>query len=429
MLCFFRKLVTKINHFKAFNLYFLFTIPSVFALEGIDGLTQNLYDQNLEIKSLENTISAKKALQKSSQSNFYPTLNLVTGYNKNKLNETTLNDSGLHNSGIVTYFEGKLNLYNGGRNNYLSLQKEIDIRLSKTELEIKKRDLKNELIKNLSEMITIHRLQSILEEEIKENNLQKKMAFKKVESGLTGKVDQFEFELRENELEIEKKQLIQKHVEIHQNLFSIYGREFEDSSIDRIKFTPIEELKSIEHLHPEINLEVQKTELIQLKNTLERKEITSEFLPTLDLIYAAGKVTPNNPIFSRLNEYKGSLLLTIPLFSGLSTYYNLHASKENQLSLEKNTFQNKVNTFSKSTILKSKIDEIASLYEINERKIELSKKYFELTMAEYKKGIKNSPDVVNATQLMFTSQKKKLEYLNSLETLKITLNTIGASNL
>ena len=75
-------------------------------------------------------------------------------------------------------------------------------------------------------------------------------------------------------------------------------------------------------------------------------------------------------------------------------------------------------------ILKNKIAKLSELYKLNEIKYTNSQKYFDLTLAEYKRGVKNSPDLVGATERLFSSKKKKYEMLKDLEILKAKLENL-----
>jgi hypothetical protein len=44
---------------------------------------------------------------------------------------------------------------------------------------------------------------------------------------------------------------------------------------------------------------------------------------------------------------------------------------------------------------------------------------------EYKRGVKNSPDLVGATERWFSSQKRKYELLKELELAKIKLENLN----
>lgn len=58
---------------------------------------------------------------------------------------------------------------------------------------------------------------------------------------------------------------------------------------------------------------------------------------------------------------------------------------------------------------------------INEKRLVSAKKYYELTLSEYRRGIKNSPDLVDATERWFESKKKKYEIKKDLEVIRSKL--------
>ena len=119
-----------------------------------------------------------------------------------------------------------------------------------------------------------------------------------------------------------------------------------------------------------------------------------------------------------------SEIITIPLFSGLDTYYKVKSSNLNISANEKLLNQKRLDVESEFSVLKNKIVELAKLFKINEQKLENSQKYFELTLGEYRRGIKNSPDLVGATERLFSSKKKQVEILKELEILKIQIETL-----
>ena len=145
------------------------------ALVGINELTQSLYQKNQELSSLEKNVESKEALSQSSNSVYYPTLNAVGGYGQNKTDDLAATQKG-----YLGYVEGKLNLFRGFKDQSIANQIDIDVQISKLDLEFKKRELRKDLTEVASSMVYLHKLQTILEEEYKVTQLQKQMAAKKV---------------------------------------------------------------------------------------------------------------------------------------------------------------------------------------------------------------------------------------------------------
>lgn len=399
----------------------LFISLSAKALEGINILEKNLFEKNQEFLALQMQMESKKALNSSLGSGYYPTLNIVGGLGQNQTDDRPIPEKG-----YLGYAEGRFNIYRGFKDQVINAQRNLDLQLIKLEIESKKRNLRSQLIEIASNIIFLHKLQSILEEENKVTQIQKKMAAKKVAAGLTGSVDNLEFELRENEIQIEQKQINQQHQEAHQNFVRLFGEDIADSKFEKLDFSSAEKLTKIaDQINLENTLDYQKTELRLKQFDLEKKEIKSEFLPSLDFTYGVGRITPSEDSPMKFNEFRYALLLTVPLFSGFDTYYKIKAAALNYQSAEKLKVQTQNNIHSDFNITKIKILELSVLFQINEKKLVISQKYFDLTLAEYKRGIKNSPDLVGATERLFLSKKKKYELLKELEILKVRIENFS----
>lgn len=398
----------------------IFSALASHALEGLDGFSESLFQRNPEIKFLEMNVESKEALSRSSISGYYPTLNAIGGWGQYKTD-----DLPSAQKGYLGYLEGRWNLFRGFKDQSILGQTKIDFQLSSLELEIKKRALRLQLTEIASRTILLHKLQSILEEEFKITQIQKQMAAKKVGAGLTGSVDKLEFELRESELQIIQKQIDQQHHEAHQDFFKLFGEGVSDAMLEKLEFSKLENLvQTPDQLKIENALEYKKIELIHSRSELEKKEIKSEFLPALDFTYSFGRLTPMADSSLKFNESKYAIQLTIPLFSGFETHYKTKSASLASQSLEKLKRQRRNDIAAEFNILKTKTIEMNSLYQINEKKLLNSQKYFDLTLSEYKRGIKNSPDLVSATERLFSSKKKKYEILNDLEILKVKIENL-----
>lgn len=393
---------------------------TVKALVGLESLESKLIENNQELLSLRQQIEAKETLYSASRSSFYPIINAVGGWQQNKTDEFTTAQKG-----SIGYLEGRYNLFNGFKDYAFLNQKDVDLNLAKIELEAKTRALRLELTEIISEMIGLHRLQNILEEEFKITQIQKQMAAKKVSAGLTSTVDNLEFDLRESEIQIQKNQTEQLHKEAHQKLMKIYGEDIADVELDKLTFSSLNELVgSSKDFSIENNPDYKKSKLNLTKAEFEKTEARSDFIPKLDFFFSAGRLTPSEESPVKFNELKYGVTLTIPLFSGFETYYKTKSAVFQTHSAEKIRNQKKNDVLAEFNILKNKMHELGELYKINELKLSNSQKYFDLTNSEYKRGVKNSPDLVGATERWFSSKKKKYAILKDLEILKVKIENL-----
>ena len=405
-------------NFKSGLILGLFLSLRAYALIGADQIFKSVEASNKEVLALQKNEESKQASDKASFSGFLPTLSAVGGWQRYNVDDPIKAEKGFNG-----YLEGKLNIFRGFKDNSLSNRRSIELQIAQIELETKKREIRLELTRILGDMISLHKLQNILQEEYSVNQNQKKMAQKKVSAGLTSSVDNLEFELRENEILLEQKKIDQEHEENHLNFLKIAGATFQDSDLGKMDFSPESVYAGIQEKNiPDQNLGLQKAKLNQSLAEIERNEIRSDFLPTLDFMYAVGRITPTEENSFKLNESKYGVQLTIPLFSGFETYYKSKSASLLSQSLENTKDQIRNTVKADYEISIKKLKELNYSFQINDKKIVNAEKYYNLTLAEYKRGIKNSPDLVSATERYFSAKKKKLEILKNMELVKIKID-------
>ncbi|MDG0817673.1 TolC family protein [Bdellovibrio svalbardensis] len=405
---------------KRFLLVSLFVGLKAFGMEGLTSLEQQLSEKNQTLEALKNELRAKEHILQSSYSNYYPTFNAVGGWG-----DKYVDDPGERDKGYFGYIDGRLNLFNGFKHVSTSDQRTIEAKLTELEYEQTRRDLKMQLIEVTSEMIYLHKLQEILFEEEKITKSQKSWAQKKVSAGLTSSVDNLEFDLREDEIRIQHRQIDQLHKESHLRLVHLFGADVADSDLDKLNFTSVAKLTDVPTFSPEKNLDNQKATLQSRLSEAEKKNIKADFMPTVDFVYSFGRLTPSENSPMKFNESNYALQVVIPLFTGFDTVYKNRSADSNLASSKARSAQTQVDSLSLFNALSEKIKELSDLYVINERKLESSKKYFDLTVSEYKRGIKNSPDLVSATERWFSSQKRKFELLKELELTRVKLDNLN----
>ena len=405
---------------KEFLLISLFLGLNASAMEGISNLEQQLSENNKTLEALKNDLQSKENILKSSYSNYYPTLNAVGGWGENRVD-----DPGGRDKGYFGYIDGRLNLFNGFKNASISDQNKIEVQLSALEYESTRRELRQQLIEVTSEMIYLHKLQEILVEEEKVTKSQKSWAGKKVTAGLTSAVDNLEFELREDEIRIQQRQIDQLHKESHLKLVQLFGADVSDNDLSKLAFTDISKLTELSLFTPEQNLANQKATLQARLAELGKKSIKADFMPSVDFFYSFGRLTPSENTPLNFNETKYGLQVVIPLFAGFDTLYKSRAANSNISSSKARLNQTQIDSQSLFNSLSEKMKELSDLYNINERKLESSRKYFEMTVGEYKRGIKNSPDLVGATERWFSSQKRKYELLKDLELTRVRIDSLN----
>lgn len=378
-------------------------------------LESRLLASNQELKSLQQDIAAQDSLKKSTYSPFLPSLNAVGGLARIK------NDRD-DDKGQVGYLQGSANLFAGfkDRANF-DIQKK-NLELSRLNYEIRLRSAKEELTEILTSMIGLHQLEKILDEEFKITQTQKQMAARKVSAGLTSHVDNYEFDLRESEIEIQRRNIAREHDAVHKKLNALFNQEIPDKEIEGISFATTGAIaKEVNLTSFENHPLVRKAQIEEQIAESEKTSMSSEFLPKIDLSYSFGRLTPTEDEV-KYNESEVALLVTIPLFSGFDTYHKRKSAVANLSAKEHAKNQVFLNVKSQFEQLKLRAKELVELYQIIDKKLLVAEKYYNLTLSEYKRGVKNSPDLVGATERYFDSKKKKIDLQKELELVQVQLN-------
>lgn len=390
-------------------------LPFIAKAQTRADLESRLISSNQDLKSLQQEISAQESLKKSAYSPFLPTLNAVGGLAKIK---TDTDDE----KGQVGYLQGTANLFSGFKDRANFDLENQKLELSRLNYEIRLRTAKEELTEILNSMIGIHQLEIILNEEFRITQTQKQMAARKVNAGLTSQVDNYEFDLRESEIEIQKRDISREHEAAHQKLNALFNQEIPDSELAGLAFATTGSLAK------DLNLSSYDNHPLVLKAKIEEQiaesektSVNADFLPKLDLNYSFGRLTPAEDEI-KYNESEVSLLITIPLFSGFDTYNKRKSAVANLAAKEHTKNQVILNIKSQFEQLKSRAKELVELYQIIDKKLLSAEKYYNLTLAEYKRGVKNSPDLVGATERYFDSKKRKIEIQKELDLIQVQLN-------
>lgn len=384
--------------------------------ETRQNLESRLINSNLSLAALKSEIESQRYIKKSSYSAFMPSLNAIGGIARSSIDSTEL-------SGQLAYLQGSFNVFSGFKDKAHANLEDVKTELSQVNYEIAEKQLKENLNEIISSMLSLHKLEEILNEEVKITKAQKAMAIKKVNAGLTSQVDLYEFELRENELEIQKRDIMREHQVVHEKTNALFNEEIKDSDFDGLSFSTSENIRKNINLNSfENHPLIKKSKLDDRSVEAEKKIVSSDFWPRLDLYYSFGQITPNDTKLT-YDESEVRLLMTIPLFSGFESYYKRKSAIANKQSKELNSQQVRLDIKSNFEQLKSRAEELFELNQIVDKKLSHAEKYYNLTVAEYKRGVKNSPDIVGATERYFDSKKQKINIQKELEMIQAKLNT------
>ena len=401
--------------------------PSAFADHPNSGnvtlssLIEEALINNLEIKEVQKKYEESLASRKQAFSVYFPTVGFEGGYQSSQIDSAP-------SSGTFGYARAAINLYRGGKD-----QAEWDVRIEeekfqKLKLEKTKVQLEREVSKIFYELLYLQEGIAVKEEAIKANLAQTALAIKKKNSGYTSQADVLEFELREATLKSDINFLMLEEVTKERELRLLLART--DESIIRVDG----------HLHREsfnsdasglLKLALQeRIDLIEAKknisvSNLEYQSAFGDYLPKVDLEGKYGKISNSN---ASNNNSVVMLKVSIPLFSGLETVYGRQGkfSEVAKSELTATRIRQEVNVQLDSAI--SRLRSIEERLNLEEKNIERSTKYYKITLNEYKRGVKNSPDVAGAADRLFDARLRNLEFRRDFYLTKLAIaEAVGIS--
>lgn len=384
----------------------IITLSSLLLIQKAKAVEEN----NLELYRLQSQLERISFEQKISRSSFLPELSLSGGLGSEKL----IDNAPETERGPFVFLEGKLNLYRGGRDQNSIQETRLKIVQTNQELEIKKRALSRESFGLLSEIAWLKKDNALIEEELKISKTQQFMARKKVDAGLTTSVDLLDFDLKNQNLENEREKNLLKIENHEKDLLALFGNKLTLADIEKLT------QEEITATSPELAQAKSALELSQL----EKSSARAEYLPSIDLSAKWGQITPQEKFLAPNREHQMALTLTIPLFSGFSTDARIQQAITMTSLNERVLRQTEIDLKNKKSAELRKINLSKKILASLEHSLGQALKYRDLTIGEYKRGIKNSPDVIAASDKKLEIERKIIENQHELNVSQYTYNQI-----
>lgn len=402
----------------------LATHPTEGAL-SLDALIQEALANNPEIKSAESGLQAATSRYKSTLGVFSPEVSIEGGP------LTTRFDSESH-SGTAAYGKAEWNLYRGGKDAAERAKQGVEQRLAQSRLSQAKAKIAREVARAYYEMAFLLESISIKEKALALNQEQTKLAVVKKSAGFTSEADVIEFDLREATIQSDIKEL----------RYELEGKSKELSVLLGRSDSTSRELAVKGHLQrsaqkPNKNMLVQKLsdlnpEIVEAKASLEsskeaRAVARSGLLPKLDLHAKYGKLANEERVFSESNSYSVGVTLNIPLFSGFSSINDVSAATAEVAKADFQVTKHVLSAKAEAETLFSRLETILERSDLEEKTLSRSEQYYKITLGEYRRGIKNSPDMVGASERLLNSNIRNLEFRRDYQiTLLGLLALVGA---
>jgi outer membrane protein len=422
---------TRLRHCLALSL-FLFFPPAVRAdhsgegLTTLDSLTQEAIKNSLELKALSEKSSGMTYDRRVAFSEFLPHISLEAG-------PQISNMAGQRKSGIALYGKAEWNIFRGRIDQIqLKMADEREKSLTKQLTSIENR-IRSEVSELYAEMQFIAESTDLKEHALKMNAEQKKIAVTKNSAGFTLKSDVLEFELREATIQSDLVLLNQAMAEKSRKMSALLSRTNSEVSFKvkghLIRSDINSSRKDILDAMINNNQEIAAIEYESKLLSLEKDKVIAGFYAKVDLEGRYGRFGNSEKVNPEKNDATLLLKVSVPIFSGLETLNQTRSLSSKIVGRFLDGEDRKLQLISEMDILLINLDATSKRLDLEEKNLIRSQAYYDATVNEYKRGIKNSPDMVGASERLFDARIRNLEYRRDLVVGKAKLTRLVGSQL
>lgn len=388
-----------------------------------EGLKALIQAKNAKIRAQQSEIEAAQARTGHWGRSFLPKAELYGA------GETFKSGSQASKTQPTYGAEVHVNLFNG-----LKDQKEESLR----ELEVDKRKihgqklLAEELQKARSsywQILFLQEKQDLLKSAIEVNGQNLKAAGRRIKSGVATESDRVEFEMKEVEL---KREIAENGVAL-----SILKRDLGLMvGLDAAQIQLAEKLghdhdfaQFLKHTDKDHDFVYRDQEVQAEQLSLKAQQQKGMWLPKIDVFAGYNQYNEREKEFadpSDRTETVVGLRATIDLASGFDSVAEARSSMAEAQSTRVLAEHKKREV---ENHLEGEMAELKLLHDqvhAAEENIERAQKYYRLTQSEYGRGVKNSPDVLGASEKLFEMRHKRLEIVRDFQLAKAhVLSKIG----
>lgn len=373
-----------------------------------------LEQKNAVVAASRLEVSAASQREGALSRSFVPSVELYGGQENSKIG------SEKWRSNSVYGVEANLNLYNGGRD-------EIRSKISSLEASRKSAQLKRVTAEELDNarvlywrVISLKEEIALLKTTIEANNQNLSAAQKRVRSGVAANSDLFEFEMKAADLkrDLSKVDLsLKEHTDLlrltlgfDESVTLAFPESLNHEHDEDAGLTPSE--KQYDFLFKE-------QELLSQQFSHSASAHRRAWWPRLDAFASISKVSAHKAVnAAETNQALLGVKVTLNIPSGMESFREAQALDQDataaKLVAEHKRREAAIHVKSELAQLKLLHDQVHE----TEQNIARAERYYKLTQSEYARGVKNSPDVLGASDKLFHARQSKLETIRDYQVAK-----------
>ena len=377
----------------------------------LDSLVAEASEKNLDLMAAVSKLKAAEALESGSRSAFMPEVSIEGGQLETKLSTERY-------SSTPVYGKLEWNLYRGGKDESLLKIRSSEARLIRLQVEFLRAKIGRDIARVFYEQQFLLEAISLKEKALGMNADQMKLAQAKSRSGFTSSADVIEFELREATLRSDIKRLEQERNDQSRKMSILIGATQPSSDLlvkgHLVRPNLAETQESVLSMLSNSNPDLVEANLQREIASRESRASRAGYLPQVDFEGKYGKIANEEKTFGEANGYSAFLKVKVPLFSGFSTTFDQAATSAKLKEREVNVSQKRLLAEAEVASLFSKVSTIQNRLDLEEKTLTRSEEYYKITVGEYRRGIKNSPDMAGATERLIEARVRNLELRKDL---------------
>lgn len=310
--------------------------------------------------------------------------------------------------------EATVNLYHGGRDRIEDKIRDSTFNLSKTGFIAEYRNELKEARQYYWQIVTLNLIIANRKDALARNNESQKIAKRRAGVGLTTNADASQFELQRISLERELDKLdLEKDAALNR-LSVILGLDDHKSIIVDSDFPEVTEmdLKQLDKPADEL-LPVKIQKNLEEIESLKAEQTARWWYPKVDLYstYGLPSLTEEyDHAIQKRTQWSAGVRVTIDLEQGLEDRVESKARLTETSAFKRRSAAAIRKGLAASHDLSRSMAVISHLIKLADQDVQAALNFLKLTETEYNRGVKNGPDLLQATQTYYSYREKRIGY-------------------
>ncbi len=331
--------------------------------------------------------------------------------------------------------EAEINVFNSGKDVLENNKREKEAMIAAIDQNMAQAQVLSEARKSFAQFAYLQEIEKVLNEALKfnENNIQG--AHKRINAGLATSSDVLDFKQQKITLLQEVETLRYEKGAVQRLLAVLIGKEpTEEIVIQHENLHPEHESEKALRLNPGQSILTKKASLQSEVSSIERDAASRWWAPRLDLYGYALRFTQKEreyPQTGQRNDVSIGFRLVFPIFDGGEGFRQTSAKESVAKAYSFQATQRNLEVQRETLDASKKLELAHNLIHGAEESVKIMEDYRQGILREYVRGIKNSPDVLQANDRWITAKTKFAEvkknyqiaraealYLESLSTIR-----------